>query len=581
MPIRSSSLKWFAGAVSVVVVSCLSQPNQYLPEDPPGQRADASLSGRSGSLAEDGGWGGMAGGGAGGLGGAGGGSPILDAANQIIDAEQPAGGCDPVAEAKSCVGDVLKTCDSSLTLASTSCAYGCNSERRECNQCKPNTRTCTGTNLLVICRADGTGTDTMTCQSGCNASAGECQDCQPGLVWCAGDVVRECTQSGEPKDRQTCTQGCNASRMACDVCRPGSKVCTGNILETCKSDGTGTVSETCSSGCNSARLVCNTCEPGMKMCSESNLRTCRSDGSGWIDQACPNGCQAERCNACNPNQGRSCDGTSVKECMRDGSGFSLTACARGCAGGNCCSGNTEARGGSCASCGGSGQSCCDIVTPRCNGTFACEDNRCVIPCGPADGQCPSGCNFSRDRDCEKPNGEACGGDDECENGNCTGGVCCNNNQNGCGGQCFGNNDRRACGSSCMTCATGQACSDGRCECPDGQKLVDGQCRRVVGPGQACQSGDVCSRDGLVCAKNGLCCDNPTCSKFCSRVDGHCGNPAGNRCFTEGRDDFCVTRKCKSLLRCDVGSGFICQPPAGAVCGEGAELGVCRERLECE
>ena len=268
--------------------------------------------------------------------------------NQPVDAQQPVGGCDPATTPKVCVGDVLNICEAGGALVGTNCAHGCNAVRVECNQCRPNTRTCSGTNLSV-CKPDGSGADPMTCPSGCNAAAGECQDCQPGTVWCAGDILRECTTNGEPRDRQPCPQGCNAAKLACDVCRPGTKSCTGNILETCKADGSGTVTEACASGCNPARLACDVCEPGTTTCSGATLRTCKTDGSGFTDQACANGCSTNRCNVCNPAQGRTCEGSSAKECLSDGSGFRTDACGRGCAAGACCGGNTEARGGSCAS----------------------------------------------------------------------------------------------------------------------------------------------------------------------------------------------------------------------------------------
>jgi hypothetical protein len=193
------------------------------------------------------------------------------------------------------------------------------------------------------------------------------------------------------------------------------------------------------------------------MCSGSTLRTCRSDGSGWIDLNCPEGCSAERCNACNPNQGRTCDGTSAKQCMSDGSGFQLTPCSRGCAAGSCCTGNNEARGGTCSACGGNNQPCCDIAAPGCNGSLACLADRCVVPCGPNDGQCPGGCSFSQDSDCKKPRGQSCGNDSECADGNCADGVCCNS---ACNDSC------RACNISgkvgtCSPPSTSETCGDGR------------------------------------------------------------------------------------------------------------------------
>jgi hypothetical protein len=458
-----------------------------------------------------------------GTGGTGGiGSGTVDAADQPVDAEQPNGGCDPTTAAKTCVGDVLSACEVTGMMANTSCANGCSPARLECNKCRPNARACDGANL-VVCNPEGTATTTMACTSGCDPVMNDCRACEPSAVWCAGDVLRECTSAGEPRDREVCRQGCNSARRACDACRPGTKSCSGNVLETCKLDGTGTTSETCSSGCNSARLACNACEPGTKMCAGSTLRTCRSDGSGWIDQSCPNGCLAERCNTCNPNQGRTCDGTSVRQCRGDGSGFELTPCARGCADGNCCNGNNEARGGSCSACGGNNQLCCEIASPRCASGLACQGDRCVIP--------------------KKPNGAPCNSNAECQQGNCAGGLCCAGGQHGCGGECVANSDATACGSTCRRCPEPERstaiCRSGSCDlrCDDGfmKNEAGTACVPTCGAvGQACCSG------GTPCRGDKVACD------FVAPDSGSLA------CVACGRENQpCCFGRCDSPLRCDV------------------------------
>jgi hypothetical protein len=466
------------GLAVAALLSCLSQAPQY-PGDLPdlGKDAGGPIAGRPSSLAGAPGGGGDTGtrgvGGTGGNGGTdgeagtavadgsvGGATPTLDAANHNLDAEQPVGGCGT--PGRSCVGNMLNVCDSNGVLTGTSCANGCSPTRLDCYTCPPNRRSCEGSSQ-VVCNAEGTGTTTMACTSGCDATTGECRDCQPSTTWCNGDVLRQCTAAGEQRDLQTCEHGCNSQKMACNLCRPGSRTCmSGNTLVICNADGTATASEACSSGCNVGRLACNACAPGTKMCATNTLRTCRSDGSGYNEQSCPNGCSGERCNACNPSQGRTCEGTSVRQCMSDGSGFQLTPCNRGCAGGNCCTGNTEAVSGTCRACGGNNQPCCASASPSCNGSLVCQSDRCVQACGPSDGQCPSGCSFSQDSDCKKPNGEACDGGNDCQSGNCVSRVCCNS----------------TCADGCRSCTVSGKV--GACSAPNAVEvcgnLIDDDCR---------------------------------------------------------------------------------------------------------
>ena len=526
--------------------SCLAKPNQFEPSDPAEQRGQDGAAGRY----SDGSVGGAAGeGGTSGTGNPGPSGTGLDA-DRPIDADQPAGGCGT--PGRTCVDNVLRICESSGNFSNTMCANGCDPTRLECNVCKPNGRVCEGANQ-VVCSEDGLQSTSTPCKSGCQPATGECNDCEPSAVWCNGDVLRECTAAGEQKDRQSCEVGCNSMRLACNACRPGTKVCNGNVLEVCKPDGTGTSTETCNPSCNTARLACNVCQPEVKKCSGSTLQTCRTDGSGWVDLNCPNGCMAERCNVCNPSQGRTCDGSSVKECMSDGSGFRLTFCNRGCASGACCSGNTEARGGGCVACGGNNQSCCEVVSPICSGSLACESNRCVIPCGAPDGQCPSGCNFSQDRDCKRPNGEGCGGPGECQSGNCAGNVCCNNGQNGCGGRCFGNNDRAACGSSCTRCTADEVCRSGRCELDCGSE------------GKRCCPG--CDNDNLYCDGGNFCRAKIATGRVCDRGPSSCRS---GRCEVPPRICTNIDSPTRELFECNEETEIYCRegacpPPGPPVC----------------
>jgi hypothetical protein len=299
----------------------------------------------------------------------------------------PDGGCGSAS--KTCVGNVLTVCDGNGALSTTECVNGCDPVRG-CNACKPNSRSCSGTNL-VVCKSDGSGTETMTCASGCNVSTGECFGCVPSTTWCNGDVLRQCNAAGEASDRQACEFGCSEIQKACNACRPGSRTCRGQTLESCKPDGTEVTME---------------------------------------------------------------------------------SCARGCAGGACCVGNTEARGGTCAACGGNNQPCCEISSPQCAGGLVCLNGRCALGCGGADGQCPSGCGAGQDPDCRRPDGGNCASNLECRSGFCApGGRCCN----------------RACTDPCEECGTGQCRAR---SCDANRTCINGECVLMCSQSQV-KCGDRC------------------------------------------------------------------------------------------
>jgi hypothetical protein len=361
-------------------VDAAATPGGRTPQNVDGPTAPAGQAGMGG----DSGIGGLAG-------------PGTQDANSPTDVEQPAGGCAPAE--KSCIEDVLRTCDPSGVVSSTMCPYGCDGVRKECNVCRPNSRACEG-GSSIVCNAEGSGTSTIVCTSGCNDTAGECIGCLPSTVWCTGDVLRECTATGEPRDRQTCEFGCSSGRMACNTCRPGAKACNGNILETCSADGAGVAAEPCSSGCNKARLACNTCLPGAKACSGSTHRTCRGDGSGWTDQDCPNGCSSDGCNACRPNQA-TCTGGILQVCKGDGSGLNMTTCPNGC----------RSDGPECLTCSSSQHAC--------NGR--CANNSSPLTCGNRCDPCPSSENAEATCD-----GTNCGTRCRADSALCTDGRCAPN-----------------------------------------------------------------------------------------------------------------------------------------------------------
>jgi hypothetical protein len=161
-------------AIAAATVSCWSQPNR-LPEGielpPLTDGAAGTGQGRPSEGGQD------AADAAGmGPGGSGGGSTSNPDGNQVIDADQPDGGCGT--PGKTCLGVILSVCDPNGVQSSTSCAHGCDPSRLECFQCTPNSRSCAGADLMV-CNADGTGTAMMPCTSGCDPARNDCRNVSP------------------------------------------------------------------------------------------------------------------------------------------------------------------------------------------------------------------------------------------------------------------------------------------------------------------------------------------------------------------------------------------------------------------
>jgi hypothetical protein len=290
----------------------------------------------------------------------------------LMDATTPADTLAPVAEVgpsgcgtpgKTCMGSTLQACGTDGALTNTPCEHGCNAVRLECNTCKPNSRTCAGS-ALVVCNGEGSATTMMACSSGCNTTVNECNGCMPGSRWCSGNTLRECTAGGMPMDRQTCDQGCNTTRLECNACSPGVKACNGATLQTCRPDGSGWADSPCANGCNGSRKECNACNPSSApTCSGNNVRTCRTDGSGTTDQPCGNpSCSGQTRTVPTCRSGR-CDSDS-ESC--NGYGCSGTGCRTSCPSG------TVRSGGACVPCGDSGELCCGN---SCN-SGSCSNGHC-------------------------------------------------------------------------------------------------------------------------------------------------------------------------------------------------------------
>jgi hypothetical protein len=392
-------------------------------------------------------------------------------------------------------------------------------------------------------REEGETCDPLSaCPTTCQA-----QGCQlrklvnPGT--CAAECVDDRQQSVCVTGDGCCPSNCNTSNDG--DCQPR---CGNGVVESGeKCDPVSSCPSTCpNQGCRLRRLNAQgTCNAE---CVDGGMQTaCRSG-----DDCCPPGCNANNDDDCEPRCGN-----GVREASERCD--PLSSCPSSCSNQGCQirtlvgAGTCEARcenGGSQTQCR-SGDGCCP--GPQCS--FA-NDRECPARCGDADGMCPSGCSFNQDQDCKRPNGEDCGSNGQCQNNRCTGGVCCNNGQNGCGGRCVANNDRNACGSGCVQCGENEICRNGTCEldcgasgkrcCPSNDNF--GGCRA----GLICRSTDgsntcsPCGGNQQFCCTNSdgaaIVCRAPLTCVFVTCMErsdcGLLGDPCcpGNECRTQGGCD---------------------------------------------
>ncbi len=299
-------------------------------------------------------------------------------------------------------------------------------------------------------------------------------------------------------------------------------------------------------GCQIRKLV----NPGTcaAECVDDRQQTTCASGDG----CCPSTCNSNNDTDCQPRCGNGvresserCDPLSSCPSSCPNQGCQL----RRLVGGGTCEARCEDAGtqNECRT----GDGCC----PGSSCSFS-NDRECPVRCGDAaDGMCPSGCSFSQDSNCKKPNGQGCGGNGECQSGRCTGGVCCNNGQNGCDGRCVGNNDRNNCGSSCTQCGTDEVCTSGRCE------LDCGTSGKRCCPG--CDSDLFCDRSNICRARiaNGRPCDTIRGGESCR--SGRC-QVQPRRCInidSPTMETFeCTDNEDEKFCR-----GGVCPPAGPAVC----------------
>ncbi|MGH2534462.1 MAG: hypothetical protein ACRDJW_19515 [Thermomicrobiales bacterium] len=255
----------------------------------------------------------------------------------------------------------------------------------------------------------------------------------------------------------------------------------------------------------------------------------------------------------------SCDGQTTSHCANFPDGE--TAC-----GASTCSDGWQTF----YACGGGGT--CHPTTTNC-GLFACnqESTACLTSCT-SNEDCVGAAFCSASGDCQgdKGLGEPCAGPDECQQGYCAGGVCCND---ACDGACRSCTLPGAVG-FCSLVPAGGPCGDGGMCCDEGCVETDTDPFNCGGCGVRCRVAELCSNGECVCP------GFPTCgtgSGACCNVDG---NPLAFQCVcapSAAVDP--TTCDFVALDQCPAGS-TLCAGPTGT-CGLGETSSCCPAGTTCD
>lgn len=450
-----------------------------------------------------------------------------------------------------------RCCESSCTDSCKSCANAagtCTSNVAKGSADGNASPACNGSNVCdgagtckkangQSCGSDGTQcasgfcADGKCCDSACN---GECNECSDGScsVVSAGTIG---TPSCAP-------YACNGSSAACPA--------------TCANDNSCAADHYCEEG------ECTPDEPVGAACDRD--KQC-PDNKNCVDGFCCDGACTGVCNACsNAKKGSGANGTCGA--IADGGAPRATGCALG---GTACQADGKCDGeGACRKFApnttpcGAGTVCTDnaVSGQLCDGLGNCQTGGSSEPCAPAlcvGGKCNTSCTGNGDChaagfcnsqgvcDDKFPDGDDCGRDDECKNGHCVGGKCCNNS---CDGAC-------------------QSCTTGVCELRDAGAVGGPSCAPFVCDGISELCPDSCTSDEV-------CLD----TFFCKLSDNLCQpRENGTPCTADDQcpERFCVDGVCCATA-CD-GQCEHCDSSGACVATEGAPLGgrdACAGHADC-
>ncbi|MBI4954590.1 MAG: hypothetical protein HY908_21375 [Myxococcales bacterium] len=382
--------------------------------------------------------------------------------------------------------------------------------------------------------------DGVCCDGAC---AAECMSCLAANTGQANGSCSSVTQ-GEDPDGECTVQGsepCGANGTGCN----GSVTIPGCWLYP---DTTVCGTESCSGFAYVPPAECNgsgTCVPGNTTTCPNNL-VCNAGGTAClttcsVDGNCRSGfyCAAPNC-AAKMADGASCGGDNE--------------CTNGhCVDGVCCN---NACGGACDACtaalkGTGVDGVCGYMPFGAAGSPSCSPYVCAGISALCQWSCPGGdsscvnthyCNGLFACVPKLANGTACGGNNECEFGNCVDGVCCNS---ACGGLCQactaalkGSGSDGTCGSIATGTDPGNECASGVC---DGSSNVCVACvtdANCLGT-EYCDGANTCQpkkANGAACGGNNQCTNGNCVDGFCCNTA--CGG-ACDRCNTVGSEGTCT------------------------------------------
>jgi hypothetical protein len=488
---------------------------------------------------------------------------------------------------------------------------------------------------------DGPEPAAATCGNG-RLDPGE--TCDP-----AGDCLRACPEVtctvqrlvGSP---DSCNVRCEEEKIT--ACASGDKCCPRAPGSACTAVNDAECAAVCDNGAVEAGETCDpkaTCQTRADACKDDRdtLRTITGDVNACTtacserkrpcqagDSQCPTGCTAATdpdCGGCGNGRvetGETCDPPAEcrsradscrddSQTLRSPSG-DVNACTFTClerkrpcqAGdGECPSGCSPSGDSDCPGCGNrrveSGETCDPCGNTSCSSdrntirtatgsasscTFRCTEM--ARACGPSDRECPTGCPAGQDPDCRKARGQPCDNGNECVDGNCADGVCCNT---ACNDGC------RSCRNSgrvgtCSAPSNSEVCGSG----PNGGNGADDNCNGQVDEGCCGGSGDACCSDRLAerfGCESGLTCGGTGGSRRCVSCGGSgqpCCNGAAifNTCRQSGNGNFLtcsLNTNPPSCIRCGGLNELCCERNTdngdyfcdnGLVCGDSGGITTC-------
>ena len=519
------------------------------------------------------------------------------------------------------------TCASDCTTGS--CDNGVCCDGKACGAKRPQGAACVeGTQCSSGFCADG-----LCCNVACTGAClscnqpdmlGECAPVGAGVpdphMLCRKDSPETCGQSGVCNGQGGC-----AKYSPDTVCKLG--VCDGefNFIPPSTCDGEGTCQAATSISCSPSRCMGTQC-----------IRTCTSNDACVAGKACLNGScgkfgPGQSCDQnaqCESNfcvDGVCCDSACTEICKTCSSPTARGKCMPAAKGATdpMCPTTPASSCGTDGKCDGAGEcskydptttcrapkcdptsntatmaaKCDDGVCPidveshSCDPFQGCAGNSCVGTCG-SDRQCSGGLFCTAGSCGKRPQGGKCNGPDDCTNGLCYQGFCCN----------------AVCDGVCKTCAL--AGKQGTCSnVPKGGVDVDGRCP-VGGCTNGCNAGAcVKSANHSVCGDMAICvsdsarnfseCDaNGNClprnNQMCAAAtpvckDGACvkpNKPNGEACLNGGEcasgqcvagtgGGICCNMACAKCNQCNL-NGIGCTPKTGDTCptNEACKDGAC-------